>query len=263
MKRTLLIGCFSLVTLAATAQQREGRVVYERTMQLQMRFQGMEGMEQMLPRTRTDKIEVLFANGQSLRRQLEDETPDETQFGGNGVQIRMIGAGADDITYFNFDAGRSVEQREFATKKYIIADSVQKLSWKLTGQTKTILGHTCQQATTQRIMQRMTMNIDNGVARREMVPDTMNITAWFTTAIPVPAGPEYQGQLPGLILAIDVNNGRTVFQAVEISPKVDAGLIKEPKNGKKVTMDEFNKERDKTLDEMQRNGGGNRRIIRA
>jgi hypothetical protein len=43
---------------------------------------------------------------------------------------------------------------------------------------------------------------------------------------------------------------------------VEASKIKEPKGGKQVTAEEFRKERDKAMEEMQRNGGGNRRIIR-
>jgi GLPGLI family protein len=266
MKKILVIGCLALATGAATAQQREGRVVYERTMQMQIRLAGIEGAEHMMPRTRTDKIEVLFANNQSLRRQLEDETPDETSFGGpggGGMQIRMMVAGQDDITFHNFTESRLVEKREFAAKQYLVVDSIRKQNWKLTGQTKTILNQVCQQATTQRIQSRMQMSMENGNMKREEVPDTMNIVAWFAPAIPVPAGPDYQGQLPGLILEIDVNNGRTVFKAVELSPKVETNNIKEPKGGKKVTQDEFRVERDKALEEMQKNGGGNRRVIRA
>ncbi len=264
MKKILVIGCLALAA-GANAQQREGRVIYERTMQLQIRFAGMEGAEQLLPRTRTDKLEVLFANNQSLRRPIEDDTPDETQFGspgGGGMQIRIMGAGAEDIAYHNFNDSRVVEKREFAAKQYLVMDSVRKQNWKLTGETKSILGQNCQQAITQRISSRMMMNMDNGVMKREEVPDTMNITAWFAPAIPVPAGPDYQGQLPGLILEIDINNGRTVYKAVELSPKVEVSSIKEPKGGKKVTQEEFRVERDKAMEEMQRNGGGNRRVIR-
>ena len=88
--------------------------------------------------------------------------------------------------------------------------------------------------------------------------------AWFTADIPVPAGPEVQGQLPGLILALDMNNGRMVYKAVEISTKADLASIKEPVKGKKVTPAEFTEERNKMMDEMQKNnqGGGNRIIIR-
>ena len=66
----------------------------------------------------------------------------------------------------------------------------------------------------------------------------------------------YQGQLPGTVLEIDVNNGRTSFKAVEISPKVDAAKIKEPTKGKKATAEEFAAEREKLMKDMQQNGGG-------
>ena len=99
---------------------------------------------------------------------------------------------------------------------------------------------------------------------RKEVNDTSAIVAWFTTDIPVPAGPEVQGQLPGLILALDMNDGRMVYKAIEISAKADVASVKEPTKGKKVTPEEFTNERNKMLDEMQKNhyGNGNRVIIR-
>lgn len=267
MKKILIACCIASVFTVSTAnaQQKEGRVVYERTFQLQIRFTGMdEGVERSLPRTRTDKIEVLFGNNHSLRKPIIDDTPDETSFdAGNGMQIRTFTAGADDITFINLGEGTMVEQRELGTKKYLVTDSIRKLNWKLTGEAKTILGYPCQQAIAQRISSRMMMTMDNGQMKREEVPDTTNITAWFAPSIPVSAGPEYQGQLPGLILAVDINNGRTVIKALEVSPKVDVASIKEPKGGKKITQAEFTKERDKMFEEMQKNsGGGNRRTIR-
>jgi GLPGLI family protein len=264
--KKLIVACFIatvLITSLAQGQQKEGRVVYERTSQIQIRFNvagGEEGVvERAMPKTRTDKMEILFGNNQSLRKPIVDDTPDESSFEGNGMVIRTFNAGADDILYINFNDGHLVEQCELATKKYLVTDTVRKLNWKLTGETKSILGFACQQATTQRISSRMMMNIDNGQMKREEVPDTINITAWFAPAIPVSAGPEYQGQLPGLILALDINNGRTVIKALEVSPKVDVASIKEPKGGKKITQEEFAKERDKMMEEMQRNNGGGRR----
>jgi hypothetical protein len=61
-----------------------------------------------------------------------------------------------------------------------------------------------------------------------------------------------------------MNNGRMVYKAVEISPKADLASIKEPAKGKKVTPAEFTEERNKMMDEMQKNnqGGGTRIIIR-
>ncbi len=81
--------------------------------------------------------------------------------------------------------------------------------------------------------------------------------------IPVPAGPgEYQGQLPGLILEMNINDGRQTFVAKNISEKVDLAVIKEPTGKKRYTQAEFRKERDKMMEEMQRNNQGGNRVIR-
>jgi len=147
-------------------------------------------------------------------------------------------------------------------KTFIIDDSVHALKWKMTGETKTILNMPCMKATATNITTRTTMNIDNGKMERKEIQDTAMITAWFTSSIPVSAGPaEYQGQLPGLILEMDINNGRQSFKATSISEKADPALIKEPTGKKHYTPAEFRKERDKMMKEMQENNqGGNRQI---
>jgi GLPGLI family protein len=96
---------------------------------------------------------------------------------------------------------------------------------------------------------------------RKEVRDTSNIIAWFTSEIPVSAGPEVAGQLPGLILEVDVNNGRMVYVAKEITLKADIASIKPPTKGKKVTRDEFRAETNKMMAEMQKNNQGNRKIM--
>jgi Protein of unknown function (Porph_ging). len=248
--KTIFFLAGILIINQLQAQQQQGRVVYEHTRQMKLRMMGMGG-EQAVPRTHTQQIEVLFTNTASLCRQIENELPDA--FGNEGGnQIRIMG-GADDITYYNFSEGRKVEQREFATKQYLISDSIQKLNWKLTGESKTVLGYTCQQAVTMRIGKRMEMSMDNGKMTRKEVPDTVQVVAWFTPVIPVPAGPELQGQLPGLILELKMGENAS-YKAVELSPKVEVAAIKEPRKGKKVTGEEFNMEREKVIKDMEGRG---------
>jgi GLPGLI family protein len=254
-----LVTTLSILT-AIHAQQKEGKVIYQRNTQLQMRIADHTGSETESMRTRTDKFELNFANEQMILETIEDDLPDENPGGGGGMMIRTIGAGVDDVTFCDFGKARKVELREFFDKKFLITDSIRRGNWKLTDETKTILNHTCRKATSQRVGKRMTMSMDNGKMERKEVDDTSAIVAWFTTDIPVSAGPEVQGQLPGLILSLETNNGRTVYTALEISPKADIAAIKEPNKGKKVTPEEFNKERNKLLDEMQKNQGDNIRI---
>lgn len=268
MKKIAIGLAATLCMQAVAAQQTAGKAIYERTSELQIRLAGMpEEMQRQIPRTRTDKIEVLFANNQSVRRLLPPEETDEPAFsngaegeGGRSFRFSMVGAGAGDVTFTDLAKGTIIEQRELGTKKFVVTDSVNKLNWKLTGETRTILGYSCQQAVAQRIGVRMQTNMVNGQMKREEIADTSNITAWFTPAIPAAAGPEFQGQLPGLILAIDINNGRTVYKVLEISPKVDVAAVKEPKGGKKITQSEFREEQNKLIQEMQRNAGPARTI---
>ncbi len=262
MKKLLLTGCALLSLNCLRAQQTSGMVTYVRTKHLQMHIDNGEG-ERTIPQNRTDKFELSFGNNQSLWKHAEAEIQnDNMNWNGNGVQIRMIGSGTDDVTYCNFDLSKQVQQREMFGKRFIITDSLKKLNWKLTGETENILGHVCQKAVAQNPTKRMTMNIDNGKMERKEVNDTVNVVAWFTTDIPVPAGPEFAGQLPGLILALDMDDGRTSYQATEITDNVKLADIREPDKGKKVTPAQLRDETDKMMKEMERNNPGGERIIR-
>lgn len=283
MKNVLLPLCiaFSLVTAAQTkegkaaiapqGQLKEGKVIYERTVQMQISFQGMdEEVARRLPRSRTDNFELSFANNQSLWQQLPNANEEANTFtgtngnGGGMVMMRSFGAGADDVTYHNFETGKRVDQRELSSKTYLVDDEIKKLSWKLTDDTKTILGYVVRKAVAQQYTTRMLRTMENGEMKMQPQPDTVNVTAWFTTDIPVPAGPVYQGQLPGLILELETANGRAVYKAVEVSAKVNAGNVKEPKGGKRITAEEFRKEQEKMMEEMRKNmpaRGQNMRVI--
>lgn len=264
-KIILLCGCF-ITAIVLNAQQTAGTVVYKRTVKLQIHFAGMPGgMEQQMPTTRTDKYVLNFGNNQSLWKQADPENSDDEgpSFGGDGMQVRMVIAGSNDVLYTNFETDKKVEKRELFDKTFIIDDSISKLKWKMAGESKVILNHTCMKAVTERISKRTSVNMDNGKLERKEVEDTSVIVAWFAMDIPVPAGPsEFQGQLPGLILELDVKNGDQVYTAASISEKVDIAIIKEPSGKKRMTQEAFKKERDKMLEEMNKNNQGGQRIIR-
>lgn len=260
MKR-LLIASAMLIAIPSLAQVKEGRIIYERTMQLNIRIDDHNpAMQNMIPRERKDKFELLFTEGKSLWQPVEDDNQgDEMNFNDGGGEVRMVFRmpGSNDVIFHNITEFKKVEQRELADKNYIITDSIRKLNWKVAGETKTILGHNCMKATTQRTQESFRMTMDNGETKREKVMDTLNITAWFATDMPGSFGPEmYQGQLPGTILEIDVNNGRSSFKAIEISTKIDVAKVKEPSKGKKTTQEDFVKEREKLMQDMMQNGGG-------
>jgi GLPGLI family protein len=255
MKRLLMIAILSGMLSSAFSQIKQGKIVYERKSQLQIQVND-PAFQNMVPKERKDKFELLFADNKTLWRATEEQ-PEEMNFDNGGAQIRIVTPGSNDVLYSDLIASRKVEQREVMTKQFTIEDSIRRYNWKIGSETRDILGYSCKKATTTRTSQSQRVSMDNGEMKREMVTDTLHIVAWFTDAIAVPAGPEnYQGQLPGAILEVDVNNGRTSITALEISPKVDSKEIKEPK-GKKITPEEYAKERDKMFKEMEKNSGGN------
>lgn len=256
----LVAGACLIVATGAGAQMKAGKITYERTVQMQISFGGGGGMENMAPKARTDKMELNFAENKMILKKVDDELPDDNITSGTMV-IRTFGAGNDDVTFCDFDQQRKVEAREMFDKKFLISDSLRRGTWKLTDETKQVLGYNCRKATSVRVAKRMMMNMENGEMKRKEIDDTTNMTAWFTMDIPVSGGPEMQGQLPGMILELETGTGRVSYKAIEVSAKADLKELKEPSKGKKVTQQEFVAERTAMLEEMQKNNpGGNMRI---
>lgn len=260
MRRILFSSLSLMLAGGLFAQQKEGKVTYERTVQAQMTLAMGGGAPTTQNITRTNRFELNFANSKSSWHQLEDEMGDDGLSGitgGSGnLIVRNFGPGNDDITYCDFSLSKIVEQRSYMDKQFLITDSIKKAgTWKLTEETKTILNHLCRKAVSERAGKRSMMTMENGQMVRKEVDDTVSVTAWFTTDIPVAVGPETYGQLPGLVLELETNHGRTVYKALEISQKPSLSAIKEPTKGKKVTRLEYVEETKKMMDEMQKNGG--------
>ncbi|GAB4093459.1 GLPGLI family protein [Flaviaesturariibacter terrae] len=233
--------------------RREGTVTYERVMQLRRPANLPDEVAARIPKERTDVFELLFGNNLSLWRAVPTADGNGDIVAGNGSFV-MRTPGGNDESFFNFASGQRIDRRELFDNEFIVTDTIARLPWKLSEETRTILGHVAHKAVAQRIGTRMSVSFENGEMKRTPVADTASIVAWYTTDFPVSVGPQdFQGQLPGLVLEVNVNNGRQVFRAVEIKNKVSLSAIREPKGGKRVTPSEFEKERDKLLENMRAN----------
>ncbi|MBV9986225.1 MAG: GLPGLI family protein [Chitinophagaceae bacterium] len=249
MKRffLLLSGCLSIAALQA--QIKQGTIIYERKTDMHRMIQD-DQMRAMIPQFRSSKHMLLFSDSVSVYKAVpEDEAPDPFA-GGGGVRMVFRGGGSDggDL-YKNFAQAKSVQANELAGKNYLIVDTIKQQPWKLGTETQTILGHTCHKATrklTQAgggMMRTISMN-GNGSQRADSSrPQTkeVDVVAWYADDIISPVGPDSHGQLPGVILQLDIDNGGTVFTATEIKPTVDQKELKEPKKGKLVTRQEYMK----------------------
>ena len=225
--------------------QPSGKISYEMTLDLHRRMTGERAQfKEMVPQYRSVKAELLFHNGQALYKNLP---PDEDEIAERATQGRRMRFGfrnANDIVWIDYENMKRVESREFMDKKFLIIGEPEKHPWKLTGETKQVGKYLCQQAT---------------------YADSANtIIAWFTLNVPVPLGPSRYGQLPGLILHVDVNDGeRTITaQQIDLDGDLDYSVIAEPKKGKKVSQEEFREIMHEKMKEMRAQHGGGGVFIR-
>jgi GLPGLI family protein len=226
MKKTILFLISLTLVTTLIAQVKEGKVVYERKVNMHARLTAEQAsMKNMIPEFTTMKMELVFAGNQSIYKGIqegEDIRESAGQDDGNRVVMRF--RGGDDETYKNYSTGMTIQQRELGPKKYIIEDTLRKFAWKLdeTGETKEIKGYNCKKATTKNAQ-------------------GSEVVAWYSDQIVCPSGPEVYGGLPGLILELNINNSETVFTPLELTDKSDTKLVKAPTNGKKITRQEFQK----------------------
>ncbi|MEM1096392.1 MAG: GLPGLI family protein [Bacteroidota bacterium] len=245
MKRTastcLILFLALLTALPSVAQ--EGTVIYKETRKLEIELPPeMAHMAEQFPSERTANYQLLFNDVASLMQSAPEAEEEENEAielanGDGTVQIRFGGADQnEDATYINFDEQQSIEKKDFLGRTFLITGDAHTLPWRLTGERSEFLGYVAQKA----------------VAMR----DTVAIEAWFTPEIPVPAGPNSYGGLPGLILVLTVDDGRTSYVAEEVTLAALEEPIEAPKKGRKVSSAEFKEIVAEKMKEMQSGGTG-------
>jgi GLPGLI family protein len=264
MKKILFSVCFLGLFMTIAAQQKVGTVIFERKINMHRIIQD-EQMRAMMPEFRTSEHILFFSDSVSVYKLVpEDEAPDPFAGGGGGGPRMMMRFGADggDL-YKNFTQSKSIQTSELGGKNFLITDSIRQQPWKLSTETKQILGYNCHKAT-RKInqpmmgMRRVTMTSGSGAptvdtsSKNKPAPKEIEVVAWFADEIISPVGPENYGQLPGVILELNIDNGQTVYTAKEVKKTVDAKELKEPKKGKVVTQQEYMK----MMQELMSNQGG-------
>ena len=237
MKKIILLWALLNTCTLLLAQKNEGVIVFEEKVNMHKMIKD-DAMKAMVPEFRSSKMELYFRGDECLYKAVEED--DEQETGGGGM--RMVMRRPQSEIYRNFGTEKRVEQREAMGKKYLIMDSLKIIAWKLTSDAKKILNYDCTKATY------------NDTTRKQ------NITAWFTDAIELTAGPNRFSSLPGMILAVEINDGEMMWTATKLEfKKIKDEDIKAPTKGELIKEEDFRKK----MEEMrQRNGGGNIRIMR-
>ncbi len=127
-------------------------------------------------------------------------------------------------------------QKDIFENTYLIKDSVRNLEWKITDETREIAGFECRKAVTK-------------------ICDSVYVVAFYSDQIPVSAGPESFGGLPGLILGLAVPRLYTTWFATKlelVEPSISQ--LNPNQKGKKVNRQQMMAELQKGLKDWGKEG---------
>jgi len=148
MKKMMTTVAFIFLTATCLlAQMKEGKIVYERKINMWRNFTDPE-MRSRIPEFRTSNFELLFNNHASLFRSVpDDEAPDPFannggDRGGQRFNFRM----PETTTYIDLTTQMQYESRPMFEKTFLVVDSLKPLKWKISEETKTIAKHVCKKS---------------------------------------------------------------------------------------------------------------------
>jgi len=225
---------FGLFAQNSDTSSKEGKVVYEDVMKLDIQLDGVPAeFADQLPKERRSTKELLFNEKVSLYlNSKEDESTEDVAMAGGGAMIQMRMMEPDNKLFHDIEKMKTVEKQEFMTRVFLIEGDIKQGEWKVTGEQKVILDYPCMQA----------------VKENEEGEKTF---AWFTPSIPIATGPSNYIGLPGLVLQVESNDGDRVLTAKSVEfTEIDKKLLVKPKKGKKVTREEYDDIVAKKMEEM-------------
>jgi GLPGLI family protein len=125
-------------------------------------------------------------------------------------------AGQKNTVYTDFNANQTIVQKQVFEQAFLVKDSTRKIKWKITDETRDILGYTCRRA--------------NG-----LIMDSIYVVAFYTDKIHVSGGPETFNGLPGMILEVAMPHENVIWVATKVTEINPSGInMAPPKKGKPV-----------------------------
>ncbi len=160
------------------------------------------------PQFKILKSTLIFTKDKTLFTPVEPEAAPRSMFGDLPI------SGQNNIIYSDFSSSKNIAQKKVYEETFIVTDSIRKITWKVTSETRDIAGYTCRRA-------------------NAIMMDSIYVVAFYTDEIPVSGGPESFAGLPGMILGVALPHENITWFAKMVTPKaLAAGTMVAPKKGK-------------------------------
>jgi GLPGLI family protein len=133
------------------------------------------------------------------------------------------------VVFTDFKTGKTVAQKPVYEETFLMEDSVSKIKWKLTADTRIIAGYECRKAI-------------------GILSDTIGIFAFYTDEIMITGGPEGIQGLPGMILGVGIPRLHATWFATKVDVfDINMNSVAPSTKGKKVSRATMMQALDKVL----------------
>ncbi|WP_298391680.1 GLPGLI family protein [Hydrotalea sp.] len=237
MKNMFFFSLVMLLTIQASAQVNfveAGKVYFEkRVNQYQLLDidhdnEWAQLMKKNMPKITVNNYLLTFNKQHSLYQLIKEN--DDTKY------IFGMKPSANDKIWIDLSNNSITMQRDVFEQTYLLQDSLRKLEWKITGETREIAGFECKKAVTK-------------------ICDSVYVVAFYTDQIPVSSGPESFSGLPGLILGLAVPRLYTTWFATKLELTAPNASVAAPKlKGKLTNWQSLQKDLNKGMSDWGKSG---------
>lgn len=195
MKSILFFITALLLTTQSNAQQFVNKAVIEYEVNTNLKkTMSNDSWDEMMKDNLSDlKISYYtytFADNKSIYK--FDRWSPKTR-----IQKYYKDADEENIWYFDFTTKKMNMQKQIAGTNFVIADSIQKIEWKITNENREIAGYNCRKAVGK-------------------IMDGIYVFAFYTDDITISGGPCSINGLPGMILGLTIPRLYTSFIATKV-----------------------------------------------
>ncbi|HUR10441.1 MAG TPA: GLPGLI family protein [Flavitalea sp.] len=216
MKKTLLLFGFLATTIFSHAQFLvRGKIEFERKINVHKQFDGdaewLNELKKHIPQYNITYFDFLFTGDKSLYKPGK-ENPD------NGRDNWGEGPAKENVVYADYSKNTFTSFKKVFEQNFLVEDSLKKIQWKITSDTRKIAGFECRKATA-------------------IIMDSVYVFAFYTDEIIVSGGPESFNGLPGMILGVAIPRISTTWFATKVElTEVAETELKKPVKGKKTDL---------------------------
>lgn len=133
------------------------------------------------------------------------------------------------VVFTDYKKGITVSQKPIYEETFLVQDSLLKIKWKITGDTRIIAGYECRKAV-------------------GILDDTIAVFAFYTDELMISGGPEGIHGLPGMILGMGIPRLHATWFATKVEVfDVNMKPVTAPSKGKKMSRPEMIRALEKVL----------------